>query len=236
MILCLREENDAADDARLLTSAGVSAMPASVINISYFDIALPEIEACQAVIYTSRYAIKDAHINLTSHAICVGQGSARTAKAAGFGNVVAGDAGAAKLLEMIEQRFLPDDGPLYWPHGSVVQMDLASHLRDAGFTVFEDCLYQLDSVQQLSEAVRKQVADDGVTAIMCFSVQHLYHFARLLEAEGLWHHHQNWALIVPSDRVANSVPAQWASRHIADAPSRSAMVALATSWAETAGG
>ena len=232
MILCLRDEIDAAQDVAYLTSFGIGAVAASVMQIQTHEIDLPDISKCQGLIYTSRYAIQSAHTMLSAQAYCVGAGSARAAQIAGFQDVIAGDAGADRLAEIISNSLSPDDGAFYWPHGAIVQMDMVASLRKDGFRVFEDILYELKPIEIVPAPVASAADCAAITAVMCFSAQHLHQLARLLEAAGLWHHHENWALIVPSARVANAVPARWDSLHIAEVPSHQAMLDAAKTYAQ----
>lgn len=235
MILCLRDHDDAHIDAEYLIQAGLAAMPAPVMRVEKTPTPLPHLVDCQGLIYTSRHGVLPAHTALSPRAFCIGPGSARAAIAAGFSHIETGSAGADALADMIIAQQPIKAGPLYWPHGAVVQMDMAAILRQHGFDVHEDTLYQLHPLAALPEQVIQQITLGEVRAVMCLSVQHLVWFAALLEKTGLWHHHQEWVLFAPSLRVTKGVSAaNWADLQLADTPSRQGVLAAIVAWAHSA--
>lgn len=233
MILCVRAKIDAEQDAGRLAEMGLAAAPAPVMQIVHHKPPTLHNTQFQAVIYTSRYAVAAADIGLSKTAYCVGAGSARVARDAGFSHVIAGDADAARLAEIIQAEAAAEEGAFYWPHGEVVQFDIGKALRDAGYQVEDTAIYKLVPVQQIPPSIATEADCRKVRAIMCFSAQHLDQFARLLEQAGLWHHHERWVLIVPNQRVADAVSAQWARIVVASSPSHQAMLEAAKIWAKS---
>lgn len=233
MILCVRAKIDAEQDAKTLAEMGLASAPAPVMQIVYHTPPTLHETQFQAIIYTSRYAVAAADIALSKTAYCVGAGSARVARDAGFSRVIAGDADAARLAEIIQAETAAEEGAFYWPHGEVVQFDIGKALRDAGYQVKDTAIYKLMPVRQAPPSIATEAECYKVQAVMCFSAQHLDQFARLLEQAGLWHHHERWVLIVPNQRVAEAVSAQWARIVVAPSPSHQAMLEAAEAWARS---
>lgn len=230
MILCVRDKTDAKRDAETLAQHGFVAQPAPVMDVVQLDTPLPDTAQFQGLIYTSRQAIKAAHTKFSQRAFCVGRGSAQAARDAGFQDVISGDAGGEHLMQQIKAHAQPNLDPLYWPHGAVIQFDIAKALTDDGFTVLEDTTYRLVPIERLPESIATDMQCAQVGVVMCFSAQHLSQFARLLDKTGLWHHHKNWRLIVPTLRVANAVSAEWAEVIVAETPSYRAMMSAAQAY------
>lgn len=232
MILSVRAKIDAEQDIKQLADIGLAAVAAPVMHIMHQNVSTLPASNFQALIYTSRYAISAEHTALSQTAFCVGAGSARVAKEAGFSNVIAGNAGAEHLAQIIREQTKPEAGALYWPHGEIIQSDIGIALRKVGYQVQDIVTYRLVPAEDLPVSVSTEAACQQIQAVMCFSAQHLDQFARLLERAGLWHHHRRWTLIVPHRRVADSVCADWTSIHVSAAPSHAAMIAAAEAWAK----
>lgn len=229
VILVARSTQDATEDAARLQAARIEAVAVPVLDPVYLDEAgLPA--DCQGVIYTSRFAVRPAHVKGGLPAFCVGSGSAKKARQAGFGQVYHGNAGGRQLAELIIAHTAAGDGPLFWPHGSDIAVDMAGLLAGAGYNVTSCQNYQMVRADQLDPAVAALVSSERDLALLVASAGQLAGFAELLKQGGLWHCAKKLVLLAGSVRTAQATDNVWRSVQVAKAAGHSALLALAEDW------
>ena len=66
---------------------------------------------------------------------CVGIATEKTAKSAGFQNIISAEGNVRNLKELILQNFRPSDGNIVYVSGQIISSDLDQELINKGYTV-----------------------------------------------------------------------------------------------------
>jgi uroporphyrinogen-III synthase len=231
-ILVARSKEDAAADCAALASFGIEAVGVPVLCARQLADDSPLPPGCQAVLYTSRRAVRPHHASSGLPAFCVGPGSAAAAQQAGFRQTHAGNAGAEALAELVRARLAAQDGPLFWPHGEQTAFDITRPLAAAGFATQEAIIYRMQRAAKLPDQLDRLLQSGRPAALLVASAGQLRGFAELLKEAGLWHCAKGLVLLAGSQRIAAAVPSGWQDIRLADNKSRAGLLALARDWAE----
>ena len=231
IILVARSKEDAAADCAALAGFGIETFGVPVLSPQQLgdNIAVPS--DCQAILYTSRQAVRPHHASSGLPAFCVGPGSAAAATQAGFRQTHAGSAGADALADMIIRMLAPPDGPLFWPHGQQIAFDITRPLADAGFQTHQAVLYRMQRAVKLPDQIGRLLQSGRPTALLVASAGQLDGFAELLNEAGLWHCASRLVLLAGSHRIAAAAPSGWQDILLAEDKSHAALLALARDWA-----
>jgi uroporphyrinogen-III synthase len=130
-------------------------------------------------------ALAEASETRSKPVFAVGDVTARTAEALGFGNVASAGGNVAALADLVSERLKPEDGPLLHVSGVVVAGDLAGALAANGFDVRRFALYDAREVSALPDSARRALEARALDVAAFFSPRAAALFARLVGEAGL---------------------------------------------------
>lgn len=190
-VLVTRPERDARREAETLLSRGHEPVLAPLLEIEFLlDVDL-DLEGAQAVILTSRNALralsmhpdKDRALGLPVFA--VGEATARAAKNFGFKEVTIGPGTAAGLLPLIRREVHPEKGALVHLSAEVVAFDLKPLLDEEGFEYRRSVLYRSKPMQAFPDSVAHDLALGAISGVILLSPRTAKTFAALVERQGV---------------------------------------------------
>jgi uroporphyrinogen-III synthase len=192
-LLVTRPEMDATVLQARLAERGHTVTVEPLITISHEGAEIPDLDGAQALIATSRNGLraltrltgdKAAEVDAAKFLplFVVGPGTAASAAALGFQNIIKGPATARELVAVIEDHAEVNGGPLVHLAGDTLIYDFASDLQRLGFFVTAPVVYTTivaDRFQSPSVASMRNGRFDGVlllsprtTQVYCQLVEH----------------------------------------------------------------
>ncbi|MGH6873282.1 MAG: uroporphyrinogen-III synthase, partial [Rhizomicrobium sp.] len=115
----------------------------------------------------------------------VGRQTAAAARAARFARVRSADGDGANLARAASGWVKPRGGDLLHAAGADTRGDLAATLRENGFTVRTEVLYEARAVAALPAAAAKALGEESVDAVLLFSPRGARIFGELAGKAGL---------------------------------------------------
>lgn len=190
LALVTRPLEDAAEIGGRLALCGYFPLYAPLLSPSYRKTEPIHGEAYQAVLVTSRHALRAAASFLDGAAkglpcITVGQASAALARELGFGEVKADGGDAAAMEVHIKRALRPGGKPLLYLRGETIAHDLAGTLSAVGFTVEERQVYAMRPVEALPSECCQALAKGEVRVMVFFSRHTAATFIDLARKSGL---------------------------------------------------
>ncbi len=227
--LITRPQEDAAPLAEALSARGIEAQIEPLLTIKPIAGATIDLDGVQAVLFTSANGVR-AFAKLTPRrdlpAYAVGDGSAASAKAAGFAEVESAGGDASALASLVCDRLQPQNGILFHAAGSITAGDLAGDLEKAGFTVRRTALYTAEPATSLSPEARMNLTLGGMDMVLLFSPRTAATFAKLWREAGSPDLEHVCALCL-SAAVAREVgDLNWRDVFIAERPDLPSLLAL----------
>jgi uroporphyrinogen-III synthase len=141
-------------------------------------LARADLTDARAVLFTSANAVAQA-AQAPIPALCVGEATARAARAAGFADVRAAEGDAASLGRLVVASLDPAGGPLAFVRGETVAADLAGALRAAGFDVREQVVYAARPETTVPTEIDAAMREGGLRAALFYSPRTAAAFAAL---------------------------------------------------------
>src|SRR5262249_51189761 len=156
-LLITRPEPDALKLQALLESAGHEATVEPLLSVSFADNETIDLESVQALIATSRNALRA--LKVTPHLararslplFAVGTATAAEARSLGFETVITGAGTAAELVAHIVSALDPAAGLIVHLSGDTIVADLKGDLEAHGFRVARSIVYRMSPATSLSE-------------------------------------------------------------------------------------
>jgi uroporphyrinogen-III synthase len=180
--LITRPLEDAKPLADLLSARGVDCIVEPLLEIVPHDDARIELDGVQALLFTSANGVRAFAAHSTRRDIgvlTVGEGSAQTAREAGFKNVMAAGGDVDALVKLTIERLDPKAGPLFHGAGSVHAGDLQGKLEQAGFTLRRTVLYEAKTATAFSPEARMNLTLGGIDMVLLFSPRTARTFATI---------------------------------------------------------
>jgi uroporphyrinogen-III synthase len=155
----------------------------------------------------------------------VGWGSGRPLRAAGFDRVEHAGGTAADLLRLIRARVAPGDAPFIHLSGTTVTVDVAEHLRRAGYRAERVVAYDARPAGRLSPLLRRHLAARRIDAATFFSARTAAVFRELALAAGVSGQLGATVALALSARIADELmPLGWREIAVAPEPGMPAMI------------
>jgi uroporphyrinogen-III synthase len=148
----------------------------------------PSLVGAQAVLFTSTNGVASfsgATERRDLRAFAVGDGTASSAREAGFSQVESAQGDVEALVALIAARLAPDGGALVHASGHAVAGDLAGRLTGLGFTVRSVPLYQAIATDALGAGTVAAFRSGKIDAALFFSPRTAATFVRLARAAGI---------------------------------------------------
>jgi uroporphyrinogen-III synthase len=190
-LLVTRPEPDALKLSGLLEEAGHAAVAEPLLSVSFEGGDAVELEGAQALIATSRNALRalkpSPALALARQLplFAVGRATATEARALGFGTVVTGAGTAAELVAHIVSVLDPAAGVLVHLAGDALAYDLVGELEAHGFRVRQPVVYRMVAATALGEATVEALAMREIDGVLLMSPRTAAIYVRLVARHGL---------------------------------------------------
>jgi len=189
-VLVTRPEPDASDEVEALASRGHEGVKAPLLIIEPVTNVALELDTAQALIVTSRNALRA----LTRHPaldaaralplFAVGEATAHAARELGFAEVIEGPGNGAGLAELIVEKAEPSAGRLVHLAGDTLAFDLKSALQARGFSVNAPVLCRAVPATELTPEALRSIKDGKLDGVILMSPRTAKTFLALLERHG----------------------------------------------------
>ncbi len=233
IVLTRAAEDNAGMQARL-EARGITVSLSPMLTIAFEPIDPASIEAANALIVTSRNALKSlaqsraVAVARAKPLFAVGPATAALAKSLGFRDVIEGPGTAAALTGVIAGSSLAKSGPLLHLCGDVIAYDLQPRLCGYGLEVLRLTTYRSVAAKTLDPRVRNSLASGGVDAVILMSPATARAWRAATSEPELKARLTKVALLCLSDAVAKPFEADTGQKiEIPSAPNAEQMLALA---------
>jgi uroporphyrinogen-III synthase len=232
-LLVTRPEPDALKLRAALEEHGHEATVEPLLSVSFDDPDPIDLEGVQALIATSRNAVRA----LKAHPLrgearqlplfAVGKATAAEARALGFELVVTGAGTGHELVAHIVSVSEPSAGLLMHLAGDTLAGDLMGELELQGFRVVQPVVYRMRPAAALSEDAVEQLAMGEIEGVILMSPQTATIYATLMRKQGLASVARGLTHFCLSQAVARRLqPLGAVSTEIAEAPRLEEVLAL----------
>jgi uroporphyrinogen-III synthase len=233
-----RPIEDAAGLRAQLIAQGHEVTTEALIGIEYFRDEVIDLEHAQALIATSRNALRALKGHPAEEAcktvpiFVVGRATARLAEEMGFETVIEGPSTARALLGLILNAAEVNDGALIHLSAENVAYNLCEELRRLGYHVFQPILYRSQPVEVLSETLQRNLRSERIDGVLLLSGRTAEAYATAMIRHGLLEVARNLTHFCLSDAVAARLsPLQPVKLKISAAPNLDEMLAMTASSA-----
>lgn len=190
-LLVTRPEPDALKLSGLLEDRDHEAVVEPLLSVSFEDADAVDLEGAQALIATSRNALRalksSSVLGEARHLplFAVGSATAAEARTQGFETVVTGAGTAAQLVAHIVSVLDPAAGVLVHLAGKTLAHDLAGELEAHGFRVRRPVVYRMIAATTLGEQTVEALAMHEIDGVLLMSPRTAAVYARLVARHGL---------------------------------------------------
>jgi len=189
-ILVTRPELDAGLEVEALAARGHDAVLSPLLVIEQVKGATLDLAGVQALIVTSRNALRalshhpalDAARKLPVFA--VGEATAESARALGFAKVIQGSGTGAGLAQLIAGQAGSSGGRLVHLAGETLAFDLKSALEARGFRVSQPVIYRAVPATELAPEALSRIRAGKLDGVILLSPRTAKTFLALLERYG----------------------------------------------------
>lgn len=183
------------DDARKLRAhliaQGHEVTVEPLLEISYIDDEPIEIEETQALIATSRNALRALAVRPEAEPakdiplFVVGRGTAEVARDMGFQTIIEGPSNAGALMGLIVHTAGINDGTLVHLSAENVAYNLCEELRGLGYHVLQPILYRSQQVTTLSDTLLRNIRAGRIKGVVLLSGRTADAYAHVVKAHDL---------------------------------------------------
>jgi len=190
-VLVTRPEPDARREADALQAHGYEPVLSPLLEIEFLKNVPLDLEDAQAVVITSRNALRALADHPQREAVtalplfAVGEATAWAGRQFGFSEVTIGPGTGAGLPPIIRREVHPEKGALVHIGAEKVAFDLKGVLEEDGFEVRHAVLYRSHPVDNLSDAVVSELKSGEISNVLLMSPRTARTFATLAERQGV---------------------------------------------------
>jgi uroporphyrinogen-III synthase len=190
-LMITRPEPDARTLMAALAGRGHQGTLEPLLQVAYAGDAIIDLEGAQALIATSRNALRALKANPVLTAarrlplFAVGPATAAAARSLGFDLVVTGAGTAQELVTHIVAVADPAAGLLVQLRGDGQAIDLKSELEAQGFRVAQHIVYRMLPVAALSARAVESLAVGEIDGVILMSPRTAAIYASLMRKQGL---------------------------------------------------
>jgi uroporphyrinogen-III synthase len=242
-LLITRPEPDALKLAGVLEELGHEATVEPLLSVSFEDTDRIELDGAQALIATSRNALRALKASAALAEarglalFAVGRATAAEGRALGFATVVTGAGTAAELVGHIVSALDPAAGLVVHLAGDTLAFDLEAELEAHGFRVMQPLVYRMLPAQALSDATVEQLGMGEIDGVILMSPRTAEVYAALVKKHGLAAAVRPLPHFCLSQAVARRLrPLGDVRAEIAEAPRLEELLALVEDAAAQSGG
>lgn len=233
-----RPIEDAAGLRAQLIAQGHEVTTEALLEIEFFRDEIIELEDVQALIATSRNALRALKGHPQEDAckgvaiFVVGRATARLAEEMGFETIIEGPSTARALLGLILHAAVVNDGAIVHLSAENVAYNLCEELRRLGYHVFQPILYRSRPVEVLSETLQRNLASGRIDGVVLLSGRTAEAYAKAMITHGLLGAARQMTHFCLSKAIAERLaPLQPIKVEISTAPSLDEMLAMTASAA-----
>jgi len=190
-VLVTRPEPDALKLRAALEQRGHEATVTPLLSVSFDDAQAFDLDGVQALIATSRYALRALRAHPLRAAarklplFAVGRATAAEGRALGFETVVTGASRVEELVAHIVAVTDPAAGLMLHLTGDTLAGDLKADLETHGFRVLQRLVYRMRPANALSEEAIEQLASGEIDGVILMSPRTAALYASLMRKHGL---------------------------------------------------
>lgn len=225
LVLNTRPDTDSADLLNALEQRGYRHLSAPMLNITFPDPEEPfDIAPYQALIFTSANGVR-AFASLSGDrklpALCVGDATARICADMGFGTIHSANGDIHDLAELIREKIDPARGPLFHPAARKTAGDLGQMLRDHGYQVDRQTVYEALASTAFPKDVLDALTGHHVDTVLFFSPRTAETFVKLIHSHKLERDLVGVSAICLSPAVQSRLAdLTWHRTHVASQPTQ----------------
>lgn len=227
LILITRPAADDGEFSRRLMMEGYKIFHEPMLEIAAEDFQIPDLSVYDALIFTSRHAVKIFSAQVTERKItvyAVGPQTAEMLASAHFEKMIVAVGDGASLNEVLSRNPPPGDGRLLYIRGRDVA---GAVIAPPGFQIEELIVYRAEKATHLSDACRAHIESGRIAAATFFSVRTAEAFVALAREKGIESGLKATKALCISQGVVECVrPISWAGTYAAQTPDRQGMIAL----------
>lgn len=207
-----RPQPDADAQAEALRALGHEAIVEPLLDVVYHDAAPLPLDDAQALIVTSRNAVRalarrDELVRLrTLPLFAVGAGTAKAAQVAGFARIIAGDGDAEALVATVVAQCRPQAGVLLHAAGAHLAYDLKAALEGFGFRVAQAVLYTTTARTTLGPALLSAIRSGALDGVILMSPRSARSYVAVIERYELAAAARRLRHYCLSPAIANALP------------------------------
>lgn len=185
-LLITRPEEDGSRLAERLTALGHEPVLLPLIEIVYSELPPLPLSGAQALIATSRNALRGLARNEAFErarklpVYCVGEATGKLAEEFGFSEIRIGEGAAKDLAPLIARTARPDAGALLYLTGEHVAFDLAGVLSALRFAVRRTILYRAVPIPDAAPTLAAHL-HQGLDGVVLMSPRTAETFANLVK-------------------------------------------------------
>jgi uroporphyrinogen-III synthase len=234
-LLVTRPEPDAGREAEVLAALGHEPVLAPLLVIEFSGDVPLELEGAQALIATSRNALRA----LASHPardealklplLAVGDATAGEAHSLGFADVTIGPGTGPKLVELILHEFEPVRGALVHLSGDMLAFDVKAALEREGFAVRRFVLYRAVPASAFPDQALSLLKAGQVDGVILMSPRTAKTFAGLVTRHGVVTQAKDLVCYCLSESVAEAAASVSGEMRVAARPREEDVLALLNS-------
>ncbi len=186
--LITRPREDAEELAPELRRRGLTPVLAPLLTIRHRAGVVPRLDGVQALLLTSANgarALAAAAQERDLPVYAVGGATARTAAGLGFAAVESAAGNVEDLTRLVADSLDPKAGTLYHAAGTRLAGDLAGRLREEGFTVMRETLYEAEAATKLPAPAKEELKTGRIDLALFFSPRTAAAFVTLVIEAGL---------------------------------------------------
>lgn len=232
-LLVTRPQPDGSAQAKKLAELGHEAVVAPLAEIEFLDPGPLSKDDLQAVIVTSRNALRamQGHPDLDGikdiPLFAVGSATARLAQEMGFARVTQGGGTAALLAPQIGTACTPEKGAMLHLAGERLAGDLKGALQAKGFTVRQPVVYRSVAAERLPHEAITALEQESLDGVILMSPETARVYASLIRAHGLENETRKITCFCLSRAVGDALESLPGLRtRVADAPTQDDLLAL----------
>ncbi len=227
--LITRPREDAGELVGELRRRGLTPVLAPLLTIHNRAGVIPALEGVQALLLTSANgarALAAATKNRDIPVYAVGDATARTATGLGFGSVESAGGDVVELARLVSDSLDPNSGTLYHAAGTRLAGDLAGGLREKGFTVVREALYEAQAATQLPPEAKEGLAAENIDMALFFSPRTAVAFVTLVCDADLASGCERVTAYALSQAVGDALrPLPWRAISVAARPNQESLLA-----------
>jgi len=232
-LLVTRPQPDADEQAETLQGLGYEVVVDPLLKLEPFDRGSLSLDGAQAIIVTSRNALRalDAlgrlHDVMHLPLYAVGGATARMGEQLGFEIIHVGSGTADGLLPLIVQGCGPDAGPLVHLAGEKLAFDMKGSLEQHGFNVLQPVLYRMRPIEQFSTKTVTALKLGTIGGVILMSPITAKTYVRLVRNQNPAGAEESIIHFCLSEKVAEALSGVDGARvAIADEPTQDDLLAL----------